>query len=252
MWSTTQKKILNSIILIALALLVGVSFSALQRNQAQIAYNTLAKQRAAQEMEEAKRSMTDAARHYQYVENKNKEWLDINPDYVGWIRLSGTRIDYPAVRGNDNQEYLDKDFNGRASVGGSIFMDYRNLGNFNDTHTIFYGHTMKNKTMFHDLVYFHDLNFFKENSLVEFAGLYDTKKYQIFSVYEISADDYAFRLEFENTNDYASYLDQLAALSMHSSDIIMDAGFSLLTLVTCSYGVNNGRTVVHAIELPPA
>lgn len=252
MWSTTQKKVLNVIILLALALLVGVSFTAFQRNQAQIAYDTLAEKRAAQELEEAARSLTDAALAYQYVENKNKEWLDINPDFVGWVRLSGTRIDYPAVRGNDNQEYLDKDFNGRASAGGSIFMDYRNLGNFNDTHTIFYGHTMKNKTMFHDLVYFHDPAFFRENSLIQLAGLYETKNFKIFSVYEISADDYAFRLEFENTNDYASYLDQLIALSMHTSDITMDADLGLLTLVTCSYGVNNGRTVVHAIEVTPS
>jgi hypothetical protein len=62
----------------------------------------------------------------------------------------------------------------------------------------------------------------------------------------------AFHQEFENMNDYASYLDQLAALSMHSSDIIVDADLGLLTLVTCSYGVNNGRTIVHAMEMPPS
>jgi hypothetical protein len=53
-------------------------------------------------------------------------------------------------------------------------------------------------------------------------------------------------------NDYASYLDQLTALSMHASNIIVDADLGLLTLVTCSYGVNNGRTIVHAMEMPPS
>lgn len=42
--------------------------------------------------------------------NAQKQWLDINPDYQGWLSIKGTNIDYPTVRAKDNQFYLDRDF----------------------------------------------------------------------------------------------------------------------------------------------
>ncbi len=149
----------------------------------------------------------------------------------------------------DNEDYLNRDFYRQKSPSGAIFMDYRNLGNFNDNHTVLYGHNMKSKTMFHQLHNYQERAFFEENQIIEISGLYETKTYQVFSVYEVSANDYAFQLNFQDQEEYHRYLESVASLSLHPSEWVLDPVHSLLTLATCSYGVDNGRFVVHALEM---
>ena len=47
-----------------------------------------------------------------------------NSDLVGWIRVDGTRIDYPVMQTPDNPEYyLHRDFNKEYSDSGTPFLD---------------------------------------------------------------------------------------------------------------------------------
>lgn len=269
--SSGKRKWLNAIMAGALILLAGTAYVAWQRAEAQSTYEALSQERTQQEIKKAA-SINEAQRNpasgitsgnasgiepiasytaFPYKENLNKEWLNINPDYMGWLRVPGTTIDYPYVRGGDNDYYLKRDFYGKYSEAGTLFMDYRNLGSFNDQHTLIYGHNMKNKSMFHSLTYYQDYKFFEENQWIELSGLYETRTFKIFSVYEISADDYAFILDFETPEQYQDYLVTLEKLSLHSEKhaFTADPNQKLLTLVTCSYGVNNGRTIVHAVEV---
>lgn len=186
---------------------------------------------------------------FQYRENPAKEWLDINPDFMGWITVENTNINYPYVRSMNNEDYLDRDFYRQKSASGAIFIDYRNLGNFNDNHTILYGHNMKSKTMFHQLNNYEEKGFFEENTVIEISGLYNSKTFQVFSVYEVSANDYAFQLNFQDQEAYLHYLEFIASLSLHPATMEVDPNQKLLTLATCSYGVDNGRFVVHALEM---
>ena len=55
----------------------------------------------------------------------------VNPDIVGWIRFDNpNRIDYPIVQGQDNQTYLNHDWQGRYQPAGSIFMHKENQPDF--------------------------------------------------------------------------------------------------------------------------
>lgn len=187
---------------------------------------------------------------YPYQTNPNARWLALNPDYSGWIRLPGTSIDYPFVRGSDNEEYLKKDFYGKPARAGTIFLDYRNVGGAGEAHTLLYGHNMKNGTMFHDLVKYHAEGFLEENPLITLSDLYGTRTYRIFSVYEVSAEDYTLPLNFDTPADYRRFLDDLARRSLHEVEPFPMEG-QLLSLITCSYGVENGRTIVHALAVDP-
>ena len=71
-----------------------------------------------------------------------------NNETVGWIVVDGTNINYPIVLGNDNEFYLTHDFNNDFSIGGWLFMDYRNSPLMEDRNTIIYGHNLFNKTAF--------------------------------------------------------------------------------------------------------
>lgn len=65
---------------------------------------------------------------------------------MGWININDTPIDYPIMKGNDNEFYLTRDFNKEYLTSGSIFMDYRNEG-FQDRNTVIYGHHMRDGSM---------------------------------------------------------------------------------------------------------
>ncbi len=75
----------------------------------------------------------------------------INPDYVGWLWLPGTGIDYPVVQGKDHEFYLDHLFDGTKNKAGCLFLDAENRSDFSSYNSIIYGHYMKNKSMFYEL-----------------------------------------------------------------------------------------------------
>ena len=50
--------------------------------------------------------------------------INKNFDCIGWVRISGTKIDYPVMQTKDNpQYYLRRDFNKQYSYLGTPFMD---------------------------------------------------------------------------------------------------------------------------------
>ncbi len=259
-------RLLNGIMILAALMLGATAIQWLEGVNTERAYARLASQRPSKNAVVAEDT---AVKHSDWTEevlstrravqaeptvsfqpNPNAPWLAINPDFAGWIRVAGTRIDYPYVRGNDNEEYLKTDFYGQPAKAGTVFLDYRNLGGSGEAHTMLYGHNMKNGTMFHDLVKYHDADFLRENPIITLTDLYGERTYRIFSVYEISADDYTLPLEFATPADYTTLLQDLSRRSMHEAGPLPGES-QLLSLITCSYGVDNGRTIVHAMAVEP-
>lgn len=181
---------------------------------------------------------------YVFKENVYKKWLELNGDFVGWLKIGGTQVDYPVVRGDDNETYLNRDFLNKSSKAGAIFMDYRNIGQFSDRHTVIYGHYMKDGSMFGDLHLYKSEAFYKENMMIEMSGLYEEKSYTIFSVTIEQADDYEIDLKLSSDD----YLKQILNASIYNTKLIPGRGVKLLTLVTCSYEIDNGRILIHAFE----
>ena len=75
----------------------------------------------------------------------------INPDIVAWLSIPGTNVNYPVVRGADNEYYLTHDFSGEEgwlAQYGAVFMDYRNDPDWNDESYFIYGHHMNDGSMF--------------------------------------------------------------------------------------------------------
>ncbi len=74
-----------------------------------------------------------------------------NEDIVGWVYMPNTSIDYPIVQGDDDEEYLKKDFNGDTGGlvhKGTIFLSADNASDFSDENNFIYGHNMNDETMF--------------------------------------------------------------------------------------------------------
>lgn len=185
---------------------------------------------------------------FKYERNPASEFYRINPDYAGWLKINNTKVDYPVVRGIDNEVYLDRNFYNEPDVLGSIFMDYRNLGMGLDKHTILYGHYTERGLMFGDLENFLDDQFLQENRIFQFSTPQGVKSYEIFSIH-ISPSEGPFLDTTFSDIPYREFLDLLTDASMVNLDIYPDETKSILSLVTCNYAVKDGRMFIHAVEI---
>lgn len=143
-----KKRILNAVMIIGTVLLIATAWEVYFRSRTQNEYELLAQQRV--EMEEKlspssslekptntieqvvveKNIATDQQKNspgiigekpIEWAKNKNSVWLDLNPDFLGWVKVPRTEIDYPYVRSQDNQEYLKQDFLPTAQQGRHSF-----------------------------------------------------------------------------------------------------------------------------------
>jgi len=80
------------------------------------------------------------------------ELAAINNDFIGWINANNSIIDYPIVRGRDNEKYINTTFSGTRNSAGTIFMDYRNDRAFEGEVVILFGHRTRDGSMFTTLV----------------------------------------------------------------------------------------------------
>lgn len=83
---------------------------------------------------------------------------------VAWLTVDDTNIDYPIMQGVTNEEYLNKDPEGKYSLAGSLFLDSRNKADFTDPYSLIYGHHMAQKKMFGALDDFKDMDFLKSHT----------------------------------------------------------------------------------------
>ncbi|MGB5824335.1 MAG: class B sortase [Proteocatella sp.] len=175
-----------------------------------------------------------------------RELKEKNSDTIAWIEIPGTMIDYPVMQSADNKYYLRKTFGREYNILGSIFADYRNAPSFDDQNTVLYGHNMKDGSMFYDITFLKNQDFYdKYNSIT--VSLDDRiLEYTLFSVYEVNKD-YDYRSPHYDKYHFENLLAELKAKSIIQSDIVPTSEDKILTLSTCSYSFNNARLVAHAV-----
>lgn len=178
-----------------------------------------------------------------------KSLQEENPDTVGWIEIPGTVINYPIVKSVDNDYYLNRDFYGNDSKSGSIFMDYRNGGDFTNRHSILYGHHMRDGSMFAGLMAYKDSSFAAQNDII-FIDLPEGRTiWQIFAAYVTASDFYYIITDFPDESSFLSFLKTVEGKSSFQSEIRPNASDHLLTLSTCTYEYDDARFVVHAVRI---
>lgn len=175
----------------------------------------------------------------------------INSDVVGWIYCEGTSINYPVLKGEDNDEYLYHQYDGTYSSGGSIFMDYRCESDFSSDYTVIYGHNMLADSMFNCLDYFREQDYLEDHS----------------RLFYLTAEGKVYCLEAICTN-LTAYKDELRLFELRDDELDLelirdnaeaDTGIEasnedkLVLLATCTYDYKNAKCTLlcKAIELDP-
>lgn len=179
-----------------------------------------------------------------------------NPDLYGWLQINYTVIDYPVMYSPyDPQLYLYKNFYKEDSKSGTPF-----ILTPSSTNPIIYGHNMKNASMFSSLLKYKDIEFWKTHRYIIFNTLTSKGIYEISIVAneivyydEAKIPDGAY-LFYKHSNldskgDFDEYVNELKKNSYFDSNISLEYGDELLTLVTCDYVQENSRLVVVAKKI---
>ena len=97
------------------------------------------------------------------AEAVEEETRPFTKDYVAWITVYDTNIDYPIMQAENNSKYLNMDPFGDYSLAGSIFLDSRNAGDFTDSYSLVYGHHMSSGIMFGALDEYYKTAYFEKH-----------------------------------------------------------------------------------------
>ena len=186
------------------------------------------------------------------------DMVEQNPDMVGWIKIDGTKLDYPLMyTPEEPDKYLHLDFDGNFSVGGLPYIDEAcSLDPVSDN-LLIYGHNMVNGTMFRTLMRYDQKNFWQEHPVIHLSTLYDEKTYEILAAcydrvyfkYEDCFKFYQF-IDAENEEAFNEAISYFKENSLYDTGVTAEYGDKLITLVTCAYHVDNGRFIVVAKEVP--
>ena len=170
----------------------------------------------------------------------------VNPDVIGWIRIPGSRIDYPILQGSDNDFYLKHTWEGTENSVGSIFMEHRNTPDFTDFNTILYGHNMNDGSMFADLKRYNTQWFWERHPYVYILQETGVTRWEVFSSYEAATDSSAYGLSFHQEETRVNFLGTAVEKSAADLGVRPELTDRVLTLSTCSGVGYANRWVVHA------
>ena len=170
-----------------------------------------------------------------------------NEDVVGWLAFDNVDISYPIMQGEDNDKYLHHTYSGEYNSAGSIFMEALNHPDFQDSHTIIYGHNMKNGSMFGRLKKYKTEDFYDMNQYFTIYTPDKVMRYQIFAYYDISQYGDVYDIYFEDAQELGQMIANMQRRSYIGTKIPVSTGDKIVTLSTCS--TEDNRFVVNAVRV---
>lgn len=177
-----------------------------------------------------------------------------NSDFVGWISIDGTNIDYPVMQTVDNPNYyLKRNFEKQYSDYGVPYVQENCDFEFSDN-CVIYGHHMNNGTMFADLCKYADEDFYREHKTIRFDTLSGFGEYEIVAAFKtIAYSEQGFKYyhftRADSAEDFDAYIAKCKELSFYDTGVSTEYGDKLITLSTCEYSRTNGRMVVVAKKI---
>lgn len=193
------------------------------------------------------------------VQKKFAELYAANPDFIGWITIPGTQIDYPVMQSmEDNEYYINRNFEKVWDSSGLPFMD--NRCSYTDPVTdnlLIYGHNMKAGTMFAGITKYGKQDYYEEHSTLIFSTLESDDVYEVIAAFPSQVfpeeDTTSFRyytfFDADSEEEFDAYVSQVKALTPYSIEATATYGDTLITLSTCAYHTEDGRFALVARKI---
>lgn len=180
-----------------------------------------------------------------------------NNDFAGWLSIDGTKINYPVMsREGDNDYYLDKNFSRQEDKNGLLILDYRSNLLERGNNIIIYGHNMRTGVMFGTLDHYKDKDFCMEHQTIVFDSLYEEGTYRVVAAM-LSAvayeDEDVFRyydaIDVSTQESFAEFWQNIESNALYTTDESLTYGETCLILSTCDYYTEDGRFAVIAKKI---
>ena len=176
-----------------------------------------------------------------------------NEDFIGWISIEGTNLDFPVMYRPDSKDYyLRHGFDGEHSNYGVPYLDEdcTLTAENRSQNLVIYGHNMKTGTIFGCLTDYKKADTYRKHPVIEFDTLYGDGSYEVFAAFAIDVveePDFAYYDAIDlDESAFNAFVAEVKRRSDVDSGITPVYGEDLITLSTCEYSTANGRYVVCA------
>ena len=186
----------------------------------------------------------------------NKDWyhmvdVDVvglqreNPDVAGYIWFENEDISYPVLYSGDNTTYLRHSMDHHSATAGCIFIEGQNNPDFQDSHTIIYGHNMRNLSMFGKLKYYYQQDgYYDTHQYFQIITATRKYRYHIFAYQIVDPTSDVYTIPYGNNDEFGTFIDQLYRKSMINTGVLANQTDKIITLSTCA---DDDRFVIHAV-----
>ena len=175
-----------------------------------------------------------------------------NKDYVAWLSIPGTVINYPVVRSDRTEYYLHHLITGQESKLGTLFSLTTSDYEIPSKNIAIYGHHLSNSTaMFSTLLQYKNESYWKSHQTIQLNTIYGTRTYRIFAVLNHTVSDWdASTASFKDDNAFLKFVNRARKKAFYDTGIEVSETDHIITLITCdrSFGGVQGRLLVMGVE----
>lgn len=195
------------------------------------------------------------------VQKKFEQLYRDNHDFIGWVTIADTRVDYPVMHTPNDTErgeyYIHRDYDKQYSAAGLPFVDGNCLIEPPTDNVILYGHNMNAGTMFHDILEYQNEDFYNGHKTFTFDTIYGDGTYEVVAMFYgqiLPEESTAFKYyEFVNAGteeEFLEFVNNVKRMSVINTGVDVKYGDKLVTLSTCAYHVEDGRFAVIGKKIP--
>jgi len=193
------------------------------------------------------------------ADNPYQDSFLANEDMAAWLKIEGTRIDYPVMWTPENETYyLYKNFEGKEDQNGSLLLDTDSSLNPLTTNLIIHGHNMRDGDMFGTLTDYENPDYCKQHNIISLYTEDCERRYEVVAVFRSQVykkTDQVFKFykffQADTDTEFDDFYTNIKKLSLYDTGVTAEFGDHFITLSTCVYHVEQGRFVVVAKEIEP-
>jgi len=138
-------------------------------------------------------------------------------------------------------------------------MDFRNeITPELNTNTLIYGHNWNSGAMFHSLLEYRDLEFYKTTPIITFDTVYEESQWKVISCFEATTDssigevfNYFNFVRTKNEERIQWYIDEITARSFFLTTVDVNTSDQFLTIQTCANDRYNTKVCIVARKVRP-
>ena len=178
---------------------------------------------------------------------------DINDDFVAWLTIPGTNVNYPVVSSDNVDWYLNHTFEGKKSKLGTLFSLGKCKWRNPSRNIVIYGHHVEGSgdKMFKALLKYKDESYYYSHPAIYLDSMYEDGKYRIFAVMDMTEGDLdPSKTSFGSNQEFMDYVNYAKKRSYYNTGVTVSEDDRIVTLVTCDryFKPKKGRLVVMAVK----